>query len=506
MTEKDSDHFYRDLRRKLEPYGSPPPESVWAGIQQQLPPQRPSWLRRLMPLGLLAVLLVSITVTSTYWRPFFQKEPAEHAAATVARAPERSTAGRASNPLSNTVEPSTDSPLTGATAADSDAATSINDFDTPPSPAIGAGSDSGVNAGADASPATRAARSSNTLPGNGFNLPTIRPGNRHQANRPAAAATDQPTQFAGVAKHRNQPQRTANEQQPTTLALVRNRPMNRRGRGAKASNRPADRQGRATPASDLAGLAATFSNEPLARRPLPTPPQPAVPKVSSRPLPRPPRPTRQELRLRNWSVQLTAGPSLTYRLLGSASTQLEKLERPAWSGSGQLMGAYAFSPRLTVAGGLGFAQYANTLRYTLSNADSAKTRQIDFRDTYNFITIPVQAQLTLGGNHRWRYGVLGGGTAALLTSMRVTEGSACNCGQRLRRPTPTDTAYRRLNLALTVGAFADYQFAPGQWLTIRPQGELFLNSLTTPNNRAPRHPFSVGVQLGYRWNLDPRKH
>ncbi|OWP64124.1 hypothetical protein CDA63_05180 [Hymenobacter amundsenii] len=295
--------------------------------------------------------------------------------------------------------------------------------------------------------------------------------------------------------------------------LVASSPTNSRARYRLTgrndlATRPGSRS--ASPRTRAAELVApadpvgSFANGLLVRRPRlalrPAPLLVVPPKLEGlAQLPPPPSPQR-----RNWSVQLTGGPSLTYRRLPGTSTQLEKLERPAWGGSGQLLGAYAFSPRLTVAGGLGFAQHAGSLRYTLQSTASGETRQVDFRDVYNFVTLPVQAQLTLGGNHRWRYGVLGGAVAAQLISARVTTGSACNCAQQRWRPSSADSIFQRRNLTLTVGAFADYQLSPGRWLTVRPQAELFLNSLTLPP-RTSRYPWGLGVQVGYRWDLAPRK-
>ena len=209
----------------------------------------------------------------------------------------------------------------------------------------------------------------------------------------------------------------------------------------------------------------------------------------------------------DWSVQVLAGPGLTYRLLGRSATQLQRLERPAAGFSGQLMVAYAFSPRLTLAAGLGYAQYATTLRYQLaSRRPDSVVAAVDFRDQYHFLTVPVQARLALGGNHRWRYGVLGGAELAVLTSARTTEGSPCYCRQQrwLGSAPGSDSTFRRLNLALTAGAFASYQFRPGQWLTIQPQAQLFANPLNAAGSAA-RRPWNLGLQLGYRWELPPRR-
>ncbi|MBT9392756.1 hypothetical protein KLP40_06235 [Hymenobacter sp. NST-14] len=511
MTEQDSDPFYQDLRRKLENYGSPPPESAWAGIQQQLPPPRPPRWRRLAPVLLLALLLVSITVTTPYWRPLFGGSSAEQVAPTDGSvATQRNsesgsmTGSSASEQLANT------SPATAAAAN----STGVN-----PPAATSAGDDP-LAAGAGPNERTtirlgRLAPLAAKRPSGRFG---VLPNRRRTRLRTGSDASDVARYAAteGTTSRRN---RTAAESRTAVarrLGLVaaadrggtqaHSRTTDRPGLRSRVEGRPLSRRDRATDQAAQPESAASFTNEPLALRPLLTPPAlTEEPEVNRQRLPRAKRPTQQELRLHNWSVQLTGGPGLTYRLLGGSPTQLEGLERPAIGGSGQLMGAYAWSRQLTVAGGLGFAQYANAMRYTLKKTATDQTRQIDFRDVYNFVTIPVQAQFTLQGNHRWRYGVLGGGTLALLTGARTTEGSVCNCGQRRWIPGTADSTFQRLNLALTVGAFANYQVAPGQWLTIRPQGQLFLNSLTL-GNRTARRPWSVGVQVGYSWDLDPRQH
>ena len=515
MTEQDSDPFYQDLRRKLENYGSPPPESAWAGIQQQLPPTRPPRWRRLVPVLLLALLLVSITVTTPYWRPLFGGSSAEQATPTDGSMAIQRGAKVGSATGSSDAEQLVNTSLVTASAANSTGA------NTPEATSAG-GTPSAAGASPNERMATTPSRLAATRPNGRFGvLP-----NRRRTRPRTSSDVSAPGRYAatnGTVTRRNRRNRTAAEARTAAarrlgLAVVASRggaqSRNRatvtghNGLRSRLEDQSLSRRDRANSQAAQSESAASFTNEPLALRPLLTPlPLAAEPEVNRQRRARAKRPTRQELRLRNWSVQLTGGPGLTYRLLGGSPTQLEGLERPTISGSGQLMGAYAFSRQLTVAGGLGFAQYANSLRYTLKKTASDQTQQIDFRDVYNFVTIPVQAQLTLQGNHRWRYGVLGGGTLALFTGGRATEGSACNCTQRTVSPGMAAGPIQATNLALSGGAFANYQFAPGQWLTFRPQGQLFLNSLTTTTSgRAPRRPWSVGVQVGYSWDLAPRKH
>ena len=487
MTEKDPEHLYQDLRQKLEGYGSPPPESVWAGIRRQVPAQQPSRWRRLLPVLLLALLMGSLSVSTSYWRPLFQRP----ASSRVPRAARPATPSPETNQQAAASGQPTHPATRGETALSDPTAAS----------AAAAGTVAATRDAAAANPARQplagAATTRRTLP-----LAVIAPDRR--TPRPPVSPDEAAAARAALATRR-----VASRAHHAGLVLagtdasrhrtrLQSRPKQARGSAENRAQHPAD--------ANASGLTAALPNEPLALRPLLPPPLAApAPDVQRQRRPRQRRLTRQELRLRDWSVQLTAGPGLTYRLLSGTSTQLEGLERPAIGYAGQLTGAYAFSRQLTVAGGLGFARYTNSLRYTLRQASSDQTRQIDFRDTYSFLTLPLQAQLTLGGNHRWRYGVLGGGSVNLFTGARVTEGSACHCGQRTIAPSTSDSTFQRVNLALTAGVFANYQFAPGQWFTIRPQGQLFVNSLTQPGS-TPRRPWNLGVQLGYSWDLDPRSH
>jgi hypothetical protein len=44
----------------------------------------------------------------------------------------------------------------------------------------------------------------------------------------------------------------------------------------------------------------------------------------------------------------------------------------------------------------------------------------------------------------------------------------------------------------------------GQWISIRPQGQYFLNSITDPAQaQARRHPWNLGVEVGLMWELSP---
>ncbi|TGE25014.1 hypothetical protein E5K00_07390 [Hymenobacter aquaticus] len=553
MTEFESEKFYHDLRQKLDGYGSAPPESVWAGIREQVPARqrrrRPIWL------ALAAcTLLVCLTVGLNQWKSFFTLPTDVGSAADNARGTARAAAARTKTMRTATAAPTE---ATGASAVASTAASASPDASALPSrtsptasaaPAPNAGSPrptTGAAAGAtlpqSVTPGLGLTRTGRPRPPQLAALNATHP-TRRVAGRPAAdmagpSATAAPlvgsrarrartsgAGAAGLLAGNSTRRRTRRFGQPTdqlgaapqvAAASPGRRAYNRRSRALSdasqsglSSELTTTEAGRRT-GSRRRSRAPQISNDRLALLVLrPAALQVEEPDVERAHRNAPKRPTRQELRLRNWSAQLLLGSGLTYRVLGGTPTQLETLERPSLGFSGQATASYAFSRQLAVSAGVGYAEYATTLRYDLQKAGAETVTKKDFRDVYRFLTVPVQAQLTLGGNPRWRYGVLGGGTLGILAGAKTTEGSACNCQQTQWTSSTQELPFARASLLLSGGAFASYQFAVGQWFTIRPQGQIFLNSLTDPAaGRTARRPWSLGLQAGYSWDLDPRnKH
>jgi|GEM_PF-6813634 len=520
MTDHESEELYQSLRRKLEDYGSPPPETVWAGIQSQLPRRRrrrPLLLLLFLGLGLA---IVGLTVGTGQWQRF---------------AP----AGLAN--------PSAAEQLLAAHGAGSTASTRLHPALVGTSDQSPASADKAAHAAPGAPTTVSGAATQPNTPGPAARRRTVidrvrarrwlgsadvaghpKRTTRHRSDASSAAFAGGPTDAtrndtrrrrrklgwlaAGQLANRTAAQtrsgRLGSPNHSESLARTTS-PHSGTGRHASSAQSAALAGGGPGAAADQAKHRRfKISNAPLKLLVVQlAQPEPAEPEVRARRRTRKRAPSKRELRLRNWSAQVLLGSGVTYRALGGSSTQLEGLERPALGFTGQATAAYAFSRQLTVAAGLGYSEYANSLHYQLKKATDETVQQKDFRDVYRFLTVPVQAQLTLGRSLRWRYGVLGGGTLAFLTGARTTEGSACNCGQRQWTNNMPTMPFQRTNLLVSGGAFASYQFALGQWLTIRPQGQLFLNSLTTPtSNRAARRPWSLGVQAGYSWDLDPRSH
>ncbi|RSK34028.1 porin family protein [Hymenobacter metallilatus] len=518
MTENESEQLYHDLRRKLEGYGSAPPESVWAGIREQVPARQPRRWRPLLVLLLLGFISGSVLVGSHYW-PASAPLAGGHLADAGKPAAARTTSGgRGEAPGVASATPRLATKPAEAVA-------------TPPTTTTPATAVPSVTAAPEVAAAATSKATlgrASVLPSPAPHiLPTITARTKRErltsvARRSSEVADATTTRGArrrtgrldllAVAATRSGTHRVrVGSREAAARGGIDGGRYSRAGRRARTDIRSGNSLTTTTTTSTgTAGSrkdagATKLSNEPLdllAVRPQAL--EVKEPEVKRQRRARK-QPSRRELRLRNWSAQVLLGQQVTYRLLSASATQLQRLERPGMGFNGQVSGTYAFSRQLSVSGGLGYAEYANSLQYQLKKASAEALRQIDFRDVYRFFVVPVQAQLTLGGNQRWRYGLLGGGTLAFLTSARTTEGSACNCGQREWTSDMPDSIFSRTNLALTAGAFASYQFAPGQWLTLRPQSQLFLNSLTAPSSSAPRRPWGVGVQVGYSWDLDPRK-
>lgn len=248
-------------------------------------------------------------------------------------------------------------------------------------------------------------------------------------------------------------------------------------------------------------------------------------------LPEPPAPTPTPAG--RWSLAGLAGPALTYRLLGTATSGgpgLSRLERPAPSYAAQVQIGYAASPRLRLHAGLGYQTFATgynavvrsarvqttTIRqvqivYNGTRRDSlivmyshdsivgTETRRLRQRDTYRYLTVPLQAQLRLGGTGRWSYAGLAGATLGLYLGGRTTEGSsACQCEQVSWQP--GRGPIRRATLLLTLGAAAEYELRPGWHLLLQPVVQQALFSITD-DSRPARRPLGLSVQTGMRFDL-----
>lgn len=512
MTERESKEFYDDLRRKLEDYGSAPPESVWTGIRQQVPNRRRRWWRGALLVLLLVGTVAYLTVSTRPWRPRSESQPVAVATPSPDAQPDASVSGGSSSQPQRvaTQAPSANlSPNTGAAAPSSvnpEAQPSTDAATQKTAPTASGRLDRGLEAGRLTGPTSKAARRALALDS------AARPQSEATAATLAATpitsrARRQRKARAGVAVvalsgqylSPTRRQVLASQLKPTYMAPT-DTETRLEQEAAKtftpSLNRESAPYGSSSSSTEQGAL---FGGRllPLLVRlqlpglPLPQPTAVLVPKV------RQPQPDKPK-----WAIQALAGPTVSYRKLGTNIRRVEQLERPAAGYGMQLGAARTLTPRLTLSVGVGYTEVAAGLYLRLQKADSLPLVTTRLRDYYRLLTVPMEAHYLLGNTARWRYGVQAGVAPALLLSARTTEGGACNCQQQQWQPADSVRRFRQLNLTLTAGAFVGYQAAPGLWLMLRPQANYFLNSITDPaSGRAARHPWSVGVQGGISFDL-----
>ncbi|MCB2379021.1 outer membrane beta-barrel protein [Hymenobacter sp. BT635] len=236
-----------------------------------------------------------------------------------------------------------------------------------------------------------------------------------------------------------------------------------------------------------------------------------------------------------WAVQLLAGPAYTYRQLSgqpeTSSPPVAPLERAAVGYSAQLSGQYAATPRLALSLGAGYTEFATRLnlivptykpeytsfRYTkiffnngrydtLRVSDSTMTMRRDSsrlvrqRDTYRFLTVPVQVQYRLGTTGRFSYQAVLGASLNLYVGGRTTQnGEDCRCEQRTWGP--SGSPFRVANVGLLAGLGVEYRLT-GRWqLLAQPTFHYSLTPVSRSSEVYTRRPFGLGLQTGVRLQL-----
>lgn len=241
---------------------------------------------------------------------------------------------------------------------------------------------------------------------------------------------------------------------------------------------------------------------------------------------------------RRWTVQLLAGPALTYRRLGAAggtagptggasptanfldrtgaAVSVPALERPAAGFGAQVQVRRELSGRWALSTGLGYHEYATALALTTvavtagttppfptslpSNNDSSAAGY-HLRDTYRFLTVPARFSYRLGtGGRHFGFGLLAGADVALYLGGATTEGSTCGCAtQPWGR---TGSPYRPFSLALSLGADLRYRLAPRWELLAQPTATYFPASLARPvSGFVPRYLLGGSTLLGFSYGL-----
>ena len=531
MTDRHPDDLYDALRDRLADYGQEPPAPLWANIRAQLPPPvaRPRLRRRRRWSPVLLLVLLVATTGSTYW--FWR-----HAAATgplAHRTPAPSVPGiehrlgKEEDGATTTISP--DAARTGGLQT-SASSTSTRRTAAARAPGFGAdraGDEPGGSRG------TRPVRNSAAENAAFVRQTSVERRVRHRiarstligsaastgapATRPAAPSLDVVakntlgTGTTGGIVISNEASETTAVQPPTRTAptsLATNNPL------------PAATNFSVTAAAETATVATgRVAASPVALQLWAVP----GPFVRTQPdsfyLPK---------RLaRHWALLVLAGPARTHRRLGSSTPdemlaptssagvglpttrpdsssttrRLAQQERQSTGAGVQVQASRVLNGRWTISAGLGYQEYASTVATTETSADRfmvASTSTITHRDTYHFLTVPVQAHYALGQvGKRLRYGVVAGVEAAIYLF-----GSNLQLNGSVRDWNASTSPYRLLNLALSTGLDVRYRLAPRLEVVAQPTATYFLNPLARPaSGLPPRYLWGGSALLGLSYHL-----
>ena len=550
MTDHQSDDLYDALRDRLADYGQEPPAPLWASIRAQLPPPvaapqlRPRARRRKLAALALLLLVVASVGTWQWWRP--DGRPAGYPATRVAithpapaaslpmgwtsAAERRSAAGRTAPGPNNTIrQTSADTGAFSVVVAERQAEGSLHQPAIPKAKVARASSHYRFPAAAafasklhpkalatkrvpdaEAGIVTRAARNTgrDTLAFRALALPTsadVRAVAGAHNHRPTGAQF--PARALDTTTSPEYPARAA--AQPAVPATAEYPP-------AKTLARTLVDAGREWP--------------PLVAGPAQANWQPARPRAAAlilQPSGAPGRlvradtlPTLPVAAVRRWAVQVVAGPALTTRTLGAGqldytavpnssfspitnnparitlSTSSAENERAAASFGAEAQLQRQLNGRWSLSTGLGYHAFANTQTVQVrmvygspaaSNFLPDSVSLVAVRNTYQFLTVPLRVGYQLGsGGPRLRYGLRMGADVALYLGGRSTEGSA----------------YRPLNLALSLGAEVRYQLAPNWELLAQPTLTHFVTSVARPSlGYGPRYPLAISGLVGIAYWL-----
>lgn len=236
-----------------------------------------------------------------------------------------------------------------------------------------------------------------------------------------------------------------------------------------------------------------------------------------------------KLLVRRWALLVLAGPALTHRSLGSSNLnqataaspgigpsspimspdstthQLAQQERQSTGFGVQVQASRVLNGRWTISAGLGYQEYTSTVEVTetianrfMPAATATATSTVTHRDSYKFLTVPVQAHYVLGqAGKRLRYGVVAGAEAAIYlggSNLQLTGG--------IKNWNASNSPYRSLNLALTTGLDVRYRLAPRLEVVAQPTVTYFLNPLVRPvSGLPPRYLWGGSALLGLSYHL-----
>ncbi len=481
MKTPDADPLFDALRDRLADHGHAPPPQLWGRIRAQLPPPVARFRRRRWGAGWLLALLLIIGVGG------FWALPKRRAARTTSR-PTAVLSGP--NAVGNAVAAAKNASHQAATRLAAAEGTSNR---VGGRPAIGAGTSDRVGG----RPAIGVSTSNPVGGRPAIGVSTSNP----IGGRPAiGAGTSNPV--GG---------------RPAIGACTSDRVGDRPAIGVSTSDRVGGRlvigagtSDRLTTRPVAAGTAPAFlTARAVALRLLPL----AVPApVAPGPLAVPPSPPPRPLGGR-WAVQVLAGPALTYRTLGAApqlagtvatvpTPGTAPLERPALGSGAQVSVRRQLSAHWSARLGLGYADYGAELRLRLVSAPAATPRDsaVQHRDSYRFLTVPVQVGYGWQPTGRWHLGLLAGADALLYLGGSTTEGSPCAC--QTQPWGATGSPYRPLSLGLRLGAEARYRVGERWELLAQPTASYLLTPLLKADaDLYPRQLWGGAALLGVSYDL-----
>ena len=536
MTDREPDDLFDALRERLADYGQEPPAPLWAAIRAQLPPPvasprlRPR--RRWLP-ALLSLLVLVGTASALWWHagrpapstvntsvPMTHKSAQSHAAGL--------TGSQQAAGIANSSAPDE---LLRPRHVPKDAAAPAT---RPEAMASGAGyGGSAIPRAAAGVPGASAAWTKRTTGRPGDVAAMARADTRHR--RPAAAHEPEIVGSTASTRPRSntsavlsamaatgQSGASAGKATPskTELGLAGNNLMAKRvlGISARADNVSGK------PLSGAAAAARDAGTAPLDWRTVPL----STAAFEGPPASMSGRDTvllASQFAVRRWTLEVAAGPALTYRHLGarpdsmdsnvaatrylgldSHADQLARTERGSTGFAAQVLVRRTLNGRWSLGAGLGYQEYAMTVTQqlpvsiisqpgpattpgTVRSAPATETH----RETYRFATLPVRVGYALGQpTQRFRYGLLLGLDAAVYLG-RERPGADNLAYTAAQRPSP----YRPLSLSLNAGLDLRYRVASRVELLTQPTATYFLTSLARPSSGLlPRHLLGTGVLVG----------
>ena len=153
-----------------------------------------------------------------------------------------------------------------------------------------------------------------------------------------------------------------------------------------------------------------------------------------------------------------------------------------------------------LSAGLGYQEYASyvTTNEVLTNRFMPNPGPFTARDTYRFLTLPVQAHYAMGlAGGRLRYGLVAGAEPAIYLG-----GSTLRANGTLDRWNGSNSPYRTLSLALSAGLDMRYRISPRLEAVAQPTATYFLNSLPQPAaGLTPRYLWGGSALLGISYHL-----